>query len=72
MLFKRKGALTMARLWSFVEQTQNRDIPTWISGGLAVVVAGLWTALAFFSTPPQTPDSSFSAPCAPRAVRSSI
>ena len=61
MLSKRKEAPTMARLWSFVEQTQNREIPTWISSGLAVAIAGLWTALAFFSTPPQAPDSSLSA-----------
>jgi hypothetical protein len=55
----------MCWLWWFVEQKQNREIPTWISTGLAVAIAGFWTALAYFSTPPQTPDSdaSFEVSC---------
>jgi hypothetical protein len=58
MLSKRKEAPTMGQLWSFVEHKQNREIPVWISSGLAVALAGIWTALVHFSTPPQTPDSS--------------
>jgi hypothetical protein len=45
----------MGRLWSFVEQKQNREIPTWISTSLAVAIAGLWTALAYFAAPPDPP-----------------
>jgi hypothetical protein len=59
MLSRRKEAPIMSRLWLFVEQKQNREIPAWISSGLAVAIAGLWTALAF-STSPQAPDSSLS------------
>jgi hypothetical protein len=47
----------MGRLRSIVEQDQSREIPAWISSALAVALAGLWTALVCFSTPPQTPDS---------------
>ena len=45
----------MGQLWSFVEQKHNREISTWISTGLAVAIAGLWTALAYFAVPPNTP-----------------
>jgi hypothetical protein len=45
----------MRQLWSFVGQKRNREILTWIGGGLTVAIAGLWTALVYFSTPPKTP-----------------
>jgi hypothetical protein len=48
----------MRKLWSFVGQDKNREILTWIGGGLTVAVAGLWTALVYFSTPSKMPSSS--------------
>jgi hypothetical protein len=73
-LLGRKDAQTMGRLGWLVEQKQNREIPTWISTGLAVAIAGLWTALAYFSTPPLTPDSrrNFEASCNSLGVRGDV
>jgi hypothetical protein len=44
----------MRQLWSFVEHKKNREILTWIGGGLAMVVAGLWTAFVYVSPPTKT------------------
>jgi hypothetical protein len=51
-------ACTMSQLWSFIGQKKNREILAWIGGGLAVAIAGLWTALVYFSTPDKTTTSS--------------
>jgi hypothetical protein len=48
----------MRRLWLFVGRKHNREILTWIGGGLAVAAAGLWTTLLHVSpagAPPATP-----------------
>jgi hypothetical protein len=48
----------MRRLWLFVGRKHNREILTWIGGGLAVAAAGLWTTLLHFSAagaPPAAP-----------------
>jgi hypothetical protein len=41
----------MRQLWSFVGQKKNREILAWIGGGVAVAIAGLWTAFVYFATP---------------------
>ena len=55
----------MRQLWSFVGQKRNREILTWIGGGLAVAAAGLWTTLLHVSAAgaPAAP-SSVAARCA--------
>lgn len=49
----------MSQIWSFLELEENRKILAWIGGGLAMAIAGLWTAIVHFSnkskTPPSTP-----------------
>jgi hypothetical protein len=47
----------MRQLWTFLRLKQNREILTWIGGGLAVIIAGLWTAFVYFSDTPKTPAS---------------
>ena len=50
----------MRRLWLFVRLKRNREILTWIGGGMAVAAAGLWTTLLHFSAagaPPAAPPS---------------
>ena len=42
----------MGQVWSFVRQKKNREILTWIGGGLTVAVAGIWTAVVYFSPAP--------------------
>lgn len=32
-------------LWTFLTSPENREVLSWIGGGVAVVVAGLWTVL---------------------------
>ena len=41
----------MGQLWSFVGLKKNREILAWAGGGLAAVIAGLWTT---FSDTPKT------------------
>jgi hypothetical protein len=47
-------AEAMRQLWSFVGLKNNREILAWVGGGLAAVIAGLWTAFVSFSDRPKT------------------
>ena len=38
----------MGGIWSFLQDTTNQQVLTWIGGGLVVVVGGLWAAFTFF------------------------
>lgn len=38
----------MRRLWKFIQKDKNRQIVSWLGGGVVVVVAGLWAATVFF------------------------
>jgi hypothetical protein len=60
----------MGQLWSFIKQEENRKILGWMGGGLAVAVAGLWTAVVYFSTSPQKP--SIEASCGSIGIGGSV
>jgi hypothetical protein len=47
----------MRQLWSFVGY-KNREILTWIGGGLAMIIAGLWTVFVYLSRLAKTTASS--------------
>jgi len=34
-------------IWSFLQDENNRDVLTWIGGGIVVVVGAVWTVLKF-------------------------
>ncbi len=38
----------MEAVWAFLEDPANRDVLTWVGGGLVVVIGGLWAVLTFF------------------------
>jgi hypothetical protein len=64
----------MRQLWSFLEFKKNREILAWIGGGLAVVIAGLWTAFVYLAEPPKTAASnpSVQASCGSVGVGGSV
>jgi hypothetical protein len=35
------------RFWKFVKNGKNREILSWLGGGLVVVIAGLWAAVVY-------------------------
>ena len=41
----------MSGIWSFLGSKKNRDIITWVAGGLAAVIVALWTAFVYFHPP---------------------
>ncbi|MBB2965242.1 hypothetical protein FHU13_005671 [Methylobacterium sp. R2-1] len=41
----------MKRARSFLMSKNNREILTWVGGGLAAIIAGLWAAYVHFTTP---------------------
>ena len=41
----------MGELWSFLSAPKNQKTLSWLGGGLAVVIAGLWAAFVFFNSP---------------------
>jgi hypothetical protein len=41
----------MGVLWSFLSAPKNQKILSWLGGGLAVVIAGLWAAFVYFNSP---------------------
>ncbi len=38
----------MQAVWDFIKDPANRDVLTWVGGGLVVVIGGLWAVLTFF------------------------
>ena len=38
----------MRSLWSFLSAPKNQKTLSWLGGGLAVVIAGLWAAFVYF------------------------
>ena len=38
----------MSHIWSFLTQPENREVLSWLGGGLVVVCGGLWAVLRFF------------------------
>ncbi len=43
----------MDKFWSFIRSSENRNLLSWLGGGIVVVIAGLWTVLVYLF-PPQT------------------
>jgi hypothetical protein len=41
----------MGSLWSFLSASKNQKTISWLGGGLAVVIAGLWAAFVYFNSP---------------------
>jgi hypothetical protein len=41
----------MGGLWSFLSAPKNQKTLSWLGGGLAVVIAGLWAAFVYFNSP---------------------
>ena len=41
----------MTKIWSFLRKKNNREVLGWIGAGLAAAIAGLWTAVVYFSPP---------------------
>jgi hypothetical protein len=41
----------MSRIWSFLGSNNNRKIIGWLSGGIVILIAGLWTAFVYFFPP---------------------
>lgn len=39
----------MDAIWAFLKEPANRDVLTWIGGGLVVVVGGIWAVIKFMS-----------------------
>jgi hypothetical protein len=35
--------------WSWLQDPANRDVITWIGGGLVVVVGGVWAVVKYFA-----------------------
>lgn len=50
----------MSRFWNFLQQEQNRQILSWLGGGLVVAAAGLWVVFVYVF-PPSSGKSSASA-----------
>jgi len=46
-----EAGCAMTALWKFIGIKRYREIVGWISGGVAVAIAGLWTALVFLFPP---------------------
>ena len=38
----------MSNIWSFLMQPENREVLSWLGGGLVVFCGGLWAVLRFF------------------------
>ena len=41
----------MGGVWSFLSAPKNQKTLSWIGGGLAVVIAGLWAAFVYLVPP---------------------
>lgn len=38
----------MSDIWNFLTQPENREVLSWLGGGLVVICGGLWAALRFY------------------------
>lgn len=45
----------MTALWAFLVDPANREVVSWIGGGLVVICGGLWTVVTFFRKPAAAP-----------------
>ena len=44
-----------ASVWAFMQDPHNQAVLSWIGGGIAAVVGGLWAAFKFFFTSKEKP-----------------
>jgi len=45
----REDGAMLYELWSWLRDPANREVITWIGGGLVVVVGGVWAVVKFFA-----------------------
>ena len=38
----------LPRVWGFIRNSKNREIVSWLGGGAAIIVAGLWAVFTLF------------------------
>jgi hypothetical protein len=45
-------------IWNFIGDPENREILSWLCGGITVVAGGVWATVKFFSKadPPRSPN----------------
>ena len=43
------GATLLDGVWAFLKDPSNRDVLTWIGGGIVVVAGGVWEIVKFFA-----------------------
>ncbi len=60
----------MSELWNYLTAPENRDMLTWLGGGLVVVCGGIWTVLTFFMSQKPPKGNNEAAP-KPQRARSS-
>jgi TIR domain len=44
-------------LWGFLREKSNRQVLSWLGGGLVVVATGLWVAFVYFFPPGKSPEA---------------
>jgi hypothetical protein len=44
---RKNESVEMDKIWAFIGDPSNRDVLTWIGGGVVVLVGGLWAVLKF-------------------------
>jgi len=57
--------------WKFVQNSKNREILSWLGGGLVVVIAGFWAAIVYFfpaHKPPEPRAGDINASCGSVAI----
>jgi hypothetical protein len=45
------------RLWPFPSKEKNRQVLSWLGGGVVVLASGLWAVVTFFYSPPPPPQA---------------
>jgi hypothetical protein len=41
----------LPRLWKFFTNSKNREILSWLGGGVVVIATGIWVAIVYFFPP---------------------
>ena len=63
------------RFWKFVKNSKNREVLSWLGGGLVVAVAGIWAAVVYFypaHKPPEARGNDINASCGSVAIGGNV